>query len=303
MSSLYDILGVDSDADLRTIKSAFRSLAKETHPDLNPDDPDAEEQFKRVLAAFRVLSDSEKRRRYDKYGYDGLRSGFDPTEESSSRRDHGSDEDDDVGSVFSDIFDGRSPMDTSHMKDFGGFNIDIDSGRDLTADITIDFLTSVRGGAATVELPGETVEIDIPAGIEDGDTLVFKGEGAPATGVGGDPGDLRVGVTVDEHPVLSRDGLDLLLDVPVTMSEAIRGATIRLPTPHGEYDVTIPSGVDSGRKLRLEGLGIRTRTRTGDLFAVVRIHTPDQIDDTVREAADTLDDSYTVPVRRDLIIE
>ncbi|MGM0555477.1 MAG: DnaJ C-terminal domain-containing protein [Myxococcota bacterium] len=294
--SLYDILGVDPDSDARTIKSAFRRLAKQYHPDVNPA-PDAEERFKRILAAFKVLSDPERRSKYDEGGYAG---------QHSPRGGYGQDSegfDEDMGSIFADVFDGRSPMDTSHMQDFGGFDTSIGDGTDLSASVTIDFVTAVRGATRNVTLPGRSFEIEIPPGIEDGQTLRFEARGAPAPGIDGRSGDLLVTVEVEPHPLLSRDGLDLLIDLPITMAEAIKGAKVRLPTPHGDFDVTTPSGVDSGRRLRLEGLGIRTGTQRGDLYAVVRIRTPDRDDDAVREAVETLEDAYSVPVRRDLSID
>jgi DnaJ-class molecular chaperone len=294
--SLYDILGVAPDSDARTIKSAFRRLAKQYHPDVNPE-PDAEERFKRILAAFKVLSDPERRAKYDQGGYSGQR-----TPGGSHAQDsEGFDED--MGSIFADVFGGRSPMDTSHMQDFGGFDTSIDDGTDLSASVTIDFVTSVRGATRTVTLPGRAFEIDIPPGIEDGQTLRFEGRGAPAPATEGRDGDLLVTVEVEPHELLRRDGLDLLIDLPITMAEAIKGAKIRLPTPHGDFDVTTPAGVDSGRRLRLEGLGIRTGAQRGDLYAIVRIRTPDRDDDAVREAVETLENAYSVHVRRDLSID
>jgi DnaJ-class molecular chaperone len=293
--SLYQILGVDPDADRRTIKSAFRRLAKQYHPDVNPD-PGAEERFKRILAAFKVLSDPERREKYDEGGYNARahRPGY-ATESDAF--------DEDMGSIFADVFGGRSPMDTSHMQDFGGFDTSIDDGTNLDAEIAIDFVTAVRGSTQTVHLPGRELQIDVPPGIEDGQVLRFEGRGAPAPGVDGQPGDLLVTVEVEPHELFRRDGLDLLLDLPITMAEAIKGARIRLPTPHGDYDVTIPEGVDSGRRLRLEGLGIRTAAERGDLFVIVRIRTPDRDDEDVRSAVETLEKAYSIPVRRDLSIE
>ncbi len=294
--SLYDILGVDPDSDARSIKSAFRRLAKQYHPDVNSE-PDAEERFKRILAAFKILSDPERRQKYDRGGYGGQR----PPHGDDRPDSEGFDED--MGSIFADVFGGRSPMDTSHMQDFGGFDTSIDDGTDLSATISIDFVTSVRGTTRTITLPGRELEVEIPPGVEDGQTLRFVGRGAPAPGTDGRAGNLLVTVEVRPHALLRREGLDILLDLPITMAEAIKGAKIRLPTPHGDFDVTTPAGVDSGRRLRLEGLGIRTAEARGDLYAVVRIRTPDQDDDAVRDAVETLEQAYSVPVRRDLSID
>lgn len=302
------------DADQRQIKSAYRRLAREHHPDLNPDDPAAEEQFKRVLAAFHVLSDPTTRQRYDDYGFEGLRSDFNPRR-SKKRTRHKAQRPDDrpkseraassADTIFAEIFNGRSPLDSSHMNEFGGFDTSLERGQDLSADLTVDFLSAVRGGAAKVRLPNRSVTIDIPAGIADGQTLELRGRGGEPASEAGIPGDLSVTIHVSAHPLLRRDGLDLYLDVPLTVAEAVNGAEITIPTPHGSMEVEVPAGVHTGTKLRLAGQGVRLSAKLGgpkegDFFAVMQVYTPDYVDDEIRDAAETLTRGYSEDVRRDL---
>ena len=289
------------DADRRTIKTAFRRLARKFHPDVNPDDPDAEEQFKKVLAAFRILSNPKTRRLYDEHGFEGLRGAADAQatrgRSSTSRKEQRAQSE--AADIFADIFDGRSPFDTSHMTDFGGFNASLEHGSDLTATLTVDFLTAVRGGQANVRLPDRNVEVTIPEGAKDGDILRLPGQGARPPIDTGSAGDLTVELSVRAHRLLRRDGLDLFVDLPVTVGEAINGAEVRVPTPHGTFEVTVPSGVHSGTKLRLAGQGVRIGTQRGDFFAVVQIRTPDHIDEQARKAADALAECYSEDVRGD----
>lgn len=289
------------DADRRTIKTAFRRLARKFHPDVNPDDPEAEEHFKKVLAAFRILSNPKTRRLYDEDGFEGLRgttgsaSSSDRPKTSRAQRRAQSE----AADIFADIFDGRSPFDTSHMTDFGGFNASLEHGSDLTATLSVDFLTAVRGGKASVRLPDRTVEVTVPEGAADGDILRLPGQGARPPVDTGTAGDLTIELSVRDHRLLRRDELDLYIDLPVTVAEAINGAEVRVPTPHGNFEVTVPSGVHSGTKLRLAGQGVRRGTQRGDFFAVVQIRTPDHIDQTARQAAEDLADCYIDDVRGD----
>lgn len=293
------------DADQRAIKRAYRRLAREHHPDLNPEDDEAEERFKRLLAAFHVLSDPESRKLYDEFGFEGLKRDFDPKQarrrQRAKRRSDGRTEGD--ADLFADIFDGRSPLDTSHMRDFGGFDTSLERGRDLEADVTIDFLTAVRGGRATVRLPRDRVTVEVPEGTLDGDSVSYEGLGAEPVTDTGIPGDLKVTFRVDDHPRLRRDGLDLSLDVPVTVAEAINGADIEVPTPHGDLEVSVPAGVHTGSRLRLAGRGIRRGSDRGDFYAVVQVYTPDYVDDEIARAADILERGYSEPVRADLRLD
>jgi curved DNA-binding protein len=310
---LYDILGVARDADQETIKRAYRKLARQYHPDVNPDNPEAEDNFKKVSAAFEVLGDPNKRKTYDEFGLDGLREGFDPdaarqyqrwaSQQGGGSRFRGrSPSGASFQDIFGDIFGGRSPFDTSDFSNFGGFQAP-PRGRDWTAQVRLDFLTAVQGGQVELSMEGRTLKVRIPAGAKDGERLRLKGQGGPApmTQFGQGPaGDLLLDIHVVPHPLLRRQEMDLYLDLPITFSEAIMGARVNVPTPWGEYTVTVPEGVHSGARLRLKGQGIRRDNQKGDFFVVVQIQAPDRIDDRVREAATLLEEAYTRPLRSDL---
>lgn len=312
---LYEILGVSKSAELKEIKRAYRKIARDNHPDLNPDNKEAEDRFKEASTAFEVLSDPEKRKLYDEFGPDGLREGFDPDQARQYRRwqqsagrggprgfsgdfrDSASFQD-----IFGNVFGGRSPFDTSDYSDFGGFYTGPMKGADLEAKLQLEFMTAVRGGELELGLAGKTIKVRIPPGAAEGDKLRLKGKGQPAPPQApkGKPGDLLLSISVDPHDFLRRDGLDLLLDFPVTIREAIEGAKLPVPTPHGDFNVTIPSGVHSGAKLRLKGQGVHRGSRKGDFFVVIQIKSPDRIDEEVLESAKALDQAYTDDVRADL---
>lgn len=317
----YKVLGVARDADEKTIKKAYRKIARENHPDLNPDNEEAEERFKRASVAFEVLSDPDKRKLYDEFGLAGLREGFDPEQArqyqqwqsragagapGGGQRFYYSGTGQDAGNfqdIFGSIFGGRSPFDTADYSDFGGFYTGPLKGRDVEAELTLDFLTAVRGGELEIGIDSKRIKVRIPAGADEGDKLRLKGKGQPApenAPKGSRPGDLLLSIHVRDHALLRRDGLDLYLDVPVTVSEAVEGAKVSVPTPHGDFVVTIPSGVHSGARLRLREKGVHRGKKKGDFYAVVEIHTPDRLTDEVREAVRTIDSGYTRSVREDL---
>jgi len=318
----YKVLEVAREADDATIKKAYRKIARENHPDLNPDNPEAEERFKKASVAFEVLSDSEKRKLYDEFGAAGLREGFDRDQARRYQQWQGrpgfgatpggggpqfywssGGSDANFENIFGSVFGGRSPFDTSDYADFGGFYTGPLKGQDIEASLTLDFLTAVRGGELDLRVDGRQIKVRIPAGADDGDKLRLKGKGGPAPAdapKGSRAGDLLLNLHVKPHPLLSREGLNLYLDVPVTVAEAVAGAKISVPTPHGDYVVTVPAGVHSGAKLRLKDKGVQRGKKAGDFFAVVQIHAPDLATEDVKEAAQALDAGYSRPVRADL---
>lgn len=304
---LYSVLGVPKGADDKAIKSAYRKIARENHPDLNPDDAASEERFKEASVAFEVLSDPEKRKLYDEFGVDGLREGFDAEQAraykaSGQWRTQGqwSPTDPAYQDLFSSIFGGRSPYDTSRMRDFGGFYTGPPRGRDLSAPLTLDFLTAVRGGEFDLRVMGKTIKVRIPGGAADGDTVRLKGKGGdpPQGSPSGTPrGDLLLQLHVEPHELLERDGLDLTLHLPVTVSEATLGAKISVPTPHGDFVVTIPPGLQSGKRLRLKEKGVHRGKKKGDLYAVVEVHPPDAVTEELTAALEVVEQGYSRPVR------
>ena len=378
---LYATLGVKKDATIDEIKKAYRKLARKYHPDVNPGNKDAEDKFKAISEANEVLSDPEKRKIYDEFGYDGLRAGFDPEQARQYRqwqqaggggRGAGFRGPFAAGStgqesfkysgfedVFSDLFGGtagpsahRGPM----------------KGQDIESSLEVDFLTAIKGATTRITLqkpttcstcggtgyvPGkdsvcktckgtgqtrvaqgpfnfsqtcpecggtgrtgercpqcggagavassETIDVSIPAGVKDGSRIRLAGKGEPGRD-GGGPGDLYIITRVGPHPIFKRDGDSLLVDMPVTVSEAMNGAEVTVPTPSGPVQLKIPSGTRSGQRLRLKGKGVpNLKTKTpGDMFVTVRVQVPSTGDAEALKAAAALDRFYREDIRRDI---
>ena len=300
---LYKILGVSRDADAKTIKSSYRKIARDNHPDRNPDDEAAEERFKKASFAFEVLSDSEKRQTYDTYGVDGLRDGFQPGQHhqwGSSGAFQSSNFDD----IFGSLFGSRGgTFDTSDYSNFGGFQSAPQKGRDVEAELTLSFVKALKGGEVSMTVSGRDLKVRIPSGAEDGDKLRLKGKGSRPGVPGSLAGDLILELKIRKHPHLTRKNLNLYLDVPITVSEAILGAKIEVPTPEGIFTVTIPSGVHSGGKLRLKGKGVKRKGKQGDFFVIIQIHSPDVHSEEIEAAAKSIEAGYSEDVRNKLNIE
>lgn len=291
-ASLYDVLGVASTAPDAEIKKAYRRLARKHHPDVNPGDPEAEDRFKQISAAWDVLGDPGKRKLYDEFGEDSTRVGFDPEaarahqrwQEQSRWRPGGQrarsmDQD---AEFFESLFGqrARGPR----------------RGRDLHADLVTDLRTSVLGGVHRLSFgDGSTRDVRIPPGVDDGGSIRLRGQGAPGE-QGAPPGDLILTLHVEPDPVFRRDGLDLHLDLPITVVEAVRGATIEVPALDGRISLKVPAGAQSGQTLRLRGRGVqRTDRPAGHLYAHLVVRAPDApIDDDVLSR---LEAAYRTDVR------
>jgi DnaJ-class molecular chaperone len=257
----YRTLGLARGASDDDIRRAYRRLAKQYHPDLNKG-KEAEERFKAVNAAYAILSDPDKRARFDRGEIDGqgnerARNPFEGfTARGGGSPFGGADVFEDL---FANVFGGRN----------GGRRQGFRSrGADLRSTLTVDFLEAVQGAKKRVTLaPGRSVDLTIPAGVEDGQVLRLAGQGAPGQG-GGAPGDALVEVKVRPHGYFRRVGDDIHVDVPVTLAEAVLGGRITVPTITGPVTVTVPKGADSGTKLRLRGKGVGGR---GDQYAILQI--------------------------------
>ncbi len=298
---LYDALGVKPDADVSTIKKAYRKLAKQYHPDKNPDDAKAEARFKEVSAAYEVLSDRERRALYDEFGEDALKQGFDAEKARAyaqwsnqagggfGAQGFGGAQGFDPQDLFGDLFGfGR------RAPGGGGRNMKL-RGDDIRAELTIDFMTAVLGGERSLKFSGgREMQVRIPAGARDGDTLRLRGQGGPGAH-GGPAGDLLLKLHVTTHPLYTREGEDLHIDVPITLVEAIRGGTAVVPTPTGEVKLKIPTNSQTGKKLRLRGKGVTRKGSTpGDLYVHLQIHAPqvDTMTPELEQALDTLANAY-----------
>jgi curved DNA-binding protein len=284
---LYASLGVAKTASEAEIRSAYRKLARKHHPDVNPGNKDAEAHFKEISAAYDVLSDAEKRKLYDEFGHEGLRGGFDPEQARAYRT--WQDRRSTTGSPFSE-----EVYDFSDLGDLfggGGFRRRAARGEDVIAIVELDLAQAIRGTEITVRVPagdgragdGEPVTVRIPKGAEDGSRLVVKGRGAPGPG-NAPPGDLIIETRVRRHPHFRRDGLDLHLELPVTLDEAYNGAEVTVPTPDGSVKLRIPPGSQQRQELRLRAKGVTRGDRRGDLYVTLDVRLPDKDDAELAEA-------------------
>jgi DnaJ-class molecular chaperone len=268
---LYRILDVGRTASHDEIRGAYRKLAKEYHPDRNPGNKAAEEKFKLVSAAFDILGDPEKRRRYDAGEIDGggreTPGGF--YNDTRYGRSKTADNFSDFGDIFGDVFGRSSPG--------GGFNM---RGMDYRYHLEIDFLEAVNGIKKRVLLPeGETLDINVPSGVIQGQVLRLKGKGGPGVGRG-QAGDALIELKIRTHPYFEREGDDIILDLPITIDEAILGGKVEAPTIDGRVSLTIPKGASSGQLLRLRGKGVRNTQsgNVGDQLVKLRIVLPQRPD-------------------------
>lgn len=286
----YDILGVSKNATQAEIKKAYRKLAKALHPDLSPGDKGKAAQFQKVGAAYDILGDPEKRRRFDAGEIDA--SGHEKPERQYYRQYAGEDPErryqstagfddfEDVSDIFSDLFGGRG---RAHRGSAQGFAA---RGGDLRYHLDVDFLDAARGAKRKVPLPdGQTIDLSIPAGVRDGQTLRLRGKGQPGMG-GGPAGDAYVTISVKPHPMFRRDGNDIEIDLPITFDEAVLGGKVEVPTLAGPVSMGVPKGASSGQRLRLKGKGIKpAKGQAGDQFVRLKIILPDRIDSDMEDLA------------------
>lgn len=316
----YDILSVPRDADAAAIKKAYRKLAKQYHPDVNPEES-ARNKFNEIQEAHDVLSDPDKRKRYDQFGHAGVHAhgpgaggagGADPFAGFRGRSSSGS-------SSFEFNTSGSAGFNVSDLFDqmFGGSGSNAGAGprssrsarqraphkgENLKHTVTVPFDTAIKGGNVSIKLQAgsqmQTLDIKIPAGIAHGGKLRLKGKGHPSP-TGGDAGDLILTVNTATHPYFKRNGHDININVPVSITEAVFGTTVNIPTPYGHADLKIPPGTKSGSKLRLRGAGVEhTQGQRGDLFAIIQIDIPKNLSDQQTKLLEQLKDSLPNP-RRD----
>jgi DnaJ-class molecular chaperone len=314
----YRTLGVSRGASAEEIQKAYRKLAKKYHPDLNPDDKAAQKKFKDVQTAYDVLSDEKKRKLYDQFGpgFEQMGAGGGPQWSSQVPPDFRGF---DFGGGGGDA--GLPPELQDLLRQFtggGGFQFGGGGGRrrgrrapgqpgaDVRHEVEVPLRTAVTGGEVSLRLsrPGrktETLNVKIPAGIEDGKTIRLRGQGEPSPN-GGPPGDLLVTVRAAPHPSFRRDGLDLIVKVPVTLAEAALGGKVDVPTPHGTITLKVPAGTSSGTRIKAKGQGVTgSAGERGDLYAEIQIVIPKHLDDKSAELIRDLDARIKQPdVRSEL---
>ena len=319
MRDPYNVLGVKKSADADEIKKAYRRLAKKFHPDQNKEDPKAKEKFAEANAAYEIVGDEKKRAQFDRgeidaegkprfQGFEGFGAG------AGGRRAGGP-----GGSEHFEFDAGGAPFARSGRA--GGFDAsDIFAdlfgaarsqgarprprarGADVMASLTVSLADAARGTSARVVLPtGRTLDVAVPAGIEDGQQIRLKGQGQPSP-MGGEAGDAMITVHVAKHPFLRVEGRDLRLDLPLTVYEAVLGAKVPVPTLDGVVEMTVPPGSNSGRTLRLRGKGLPSpQGAAGDLLVTLRVTLPDAPDPEFEALARRLRDEKPYDPRKGMV--
>jgi DnaJ-class molecular chaperone len=314
----YATLGVSKSASAEDIRKAYRQLARKHHPDLNPDDPKAKEKFQQVQTAFDVLNDAKKREMYDRYGsaYESMgggRAGAGPRPWPGAGGPAGPEG---VEINFEDLFGGAGGGGGGSFADLfkqfgqrgrgGGRRAapQPERGADLEHEHTVPIATAVLGGEAQIAVRRsggnvETIRVKIPAGIEDGKKIRLRDQGE-AGAQGGPAGDILIRVRAAPHPHFRRSGKRLDVTVPISLVEALRGAKVDLPTPHGVITLKVPPGSSSGAKLRVKGHGVRGSGEPGDLYAELQIALPSSLTERDREQLAAVVEKYADDPRADL---
>jgi curved DNA-binding protein len=319
----YKTLGVVRTASEAEIRKAYRALARKYHPDKNPGNAQAEETFKDISHARDVLLNKPKRQLYDEFGEMGLKEGFNPDTFRQYRsggggsagggfgtRDLG-DLEDLLGGLrgsgfgrgggfagFQDFMNGETVQELFRRGARGG-RAATPAKQELVSEVTLGFVDALRGGEREVLLavPGEkeprSLKVRIPPGVRDGGQIRLRGQGIEG-------GDIVLKINVEEHPNWKREGDDLLLQLPVTVGEAYRGAKISVPTLDGEVSLTLPRGAKSGAKLRLRGKGVTRGESTGDMIATVLVRVPDETSPELEKIIGELDAHYVESPRAGL---
>jgi len=328
----YEILGVPRTASADEIKKAHRKLVRKYHPDVNKNNAKSTEQFKEVQEAYDVLSDPQKRQNYDQFGHAGVNAGAAPGEggdpfaayrHARSGRGGGRTwqanpnvtvEDFDFGGaggasgnfsdVFEQLFGGRAGAGMGGRAGVGGGRGGAQRaqpapqrGEDVEHPVTLTFEQAARGTMLPLQINRdgkvETIEIKIPAGVKDGSRIRIKGRGQQANG---QPGDLYIITAVQPHAYFRRDGLDVYIEAPISVYDALLGAKVQVPTLDGPVTVTVPAGTSGGAKLRIKGRGIERGGEKGDQYVQVRVMVPKGLDGEDRAVVEKLAGKHPVTV-------
>ncbi|MDX1386713.1 MAG: DnaJ C-terminal domain-containing protein [bacterium] len=332
----YKVLGVARGASEDEIKKAYRRLAKKYHPDVNKGDKKAEEKFKDVSQAYDVLGDKKKREEYDMFGAAGVGAGFSgqgggggPHYYYSSQGGPGGVppgfdfssffgggrastggrsqqfNEEDFGRIFGDIF-GAGGMGGAPGR--GRARQQPTRGADRYYTMEIDFMDACLGKTTKLSIPNggkvSRINVKIPPGVDQGSKIRLAGKGEPAPGKG-NAGDLFIEVQVKPHPYFRREGDDIYLDVPISVNEAVGGASIEVPTLTGNINMKIPPGTQGGQKFRLKGKGVQHRKGSGhgDQYVVVQIKIPKDVDPDGKKLLDEFADKYPLDPRKGLFGE
>lgn len=285
MKDPYSVLGLSQNASEADIKKAYRGLAKKHHPDTKPGDEATAEKFKEISAAYALLSNKEMRERYNRGeintdgsekgfaghpgqggGFGGFGDGFDPEE------------------IFSSFFGGGGARRKARPA----------KGPDAGYKLTIDFIDAVEGAKKQITLEnGKTLNVAIPVNVKEGQQIRLKGQGSPGT-AGGPAGDALIEVNIRNHAYFRREGNDIHLELPITLSEAVLGGKVNVPTTHGSVTLSIPKGSSSGKTLRLKGKGCKNAKSgtSGNQYVKLMIMLPDESDTKLEKALGKLGEEW-----------
>ena len=287
----YEILGVAKTASQDDIRNAYRNLAKKLHPDLNPGNKEAESKFKEVNAAYELVGTAESRTKFDQgefaedYAHreqPRTRGGRNPFYHETQTQ----------GGRYSQSFSG---IDDDILQSIfgqmggqmGGQNFGDQPGQDVLYQMKVDFKDAVLGAEQEISLPsGKRLRVKIPAGVDSGAKLRFAGQGAPGTGKA-KAGDVYVELQVGSSPIFKRHDKDLELELPISLSEAVLGGEVKVPTIEGNVLLKIPPGVSSGTRMRIAGMGVPGAGKRGDEFVVLKIIVPPAIDEDFKVAVES----------------
>jgi curved DNA-binding protein len=327
----YEILGVPRTASADEIKKAHRKLARKFHPDMNKNNAGATEKFKEVQTAYDVLSDTTKKQNYDQFGHAGVDAGAaaaggagrggDPFEafRRAQQNRRGQQtwspnagttvEDFDVNGgsngnfsdIFEQLFGARGGPAAGRAAPRGAARQPAAKGADIEHPVKLTFEQAARGTTLPLQIDTdgkiETIEIKIPAGVKDGSRIRIKGRGQRSHG---EPGDLYIITAVAPHAYYRRDGLDIYLDLPLSMYEAILGTKVQVPTLDGSVTLTVPPGTGGGAKMRIKGRGIERGAEKGDQFVEIRVAVPKGLEAEDRELIEKLSMKYPITARADV---
>lgn len=312
----YETLDVSRDATQADIQKAFHKLARKYHPDLNPGDKKAKEKFQQIQKAYEVLNDPDQRAKYDRFGpaFEGAAEGAPGGWQHAA----GGFDEIDLSQLFGGAAGGGDPMggfgdifrhfaqQQTHQQpgpNRRGGRRGASRGANVEHQVEIPFRTAVLGGEVRLNIrrqgqAPETLEVKVPPGVREGQSIRLRGKGEPG---GNMPGDLLLTVHIQAHPHYSRRDDDLIVRVPVTLGEAVGGAKVDVPTPWGTIAVKIPPGTSSGKRLRLKGQGVKANNREpGDLYVEVQIAIPSTVDSAAQELARQFDERATIRPREEL---
>ncbi len=299
----YAVLGVNRSADADEIKRSFRKLARKYHPDLNPNDAVAETRFKEINEAYEVLSDSDKRKKYDQFGqywkqagqggfgggYGGGGGGFDDAD--FGRFNNFDEFINELLGRFNQPGGGGGYGGGARGPAGAGFGGGFGPGQTATnldqeAKLTLSLGDAFKGTRKSIRANGRSIEVNIPAGVKDGSKVRLRGKGMASSY--GQQGDLYLIISLQSHPFFQLDGENLVCEVPIAPDEAALGTQVEVPTPEGRVTVNVPAGIRSGQSLRLRGKGWPKRDKRGDQLVKIVIATPKNLSDEEKELYEKL---------------